>query len=251
MLDACVVRRCLGSVLFALLAAAPAQAQTNWTPTGGGSWNEPSNWSAGVPNLTTLAAFGPNPTGAATVNLDATSLALGIQVTNVGGALTISNGAGTNVLLLQGSGIDMVNAAANLTINATQVALDTNQLWDVRQGRVLAVASDLALGSNLLTLNTANVAATRRADINLTGAVGGSGGLTVNGNGMVTLGTIGSGVANTFTGDINVNGGLLQLNKLNSAASTVVNVNNGHIRIGDGIGSTRLTTSCPRLPNSR
>src|SRR5262245_55289751 len=109
-----LVRPLAAAFLALIITAAPASAQTNWTNTAGDSWNNALNWSAGIPDLTTVATFGPNPAGAATVNLDGAASALGIQIVNPGGLLTIANGTGTNTLTLGASGIDMVNATQGL-----------------------------------------------------------------------------------------------------------------------------------------
>lgn len=246
MMDSLAFRRCLGIALVALvMSAAPARAQTSWNVTGGGSWNEPTNWTTGVPTNATLAIFGPNPTGAATVDLNGAAAALGIQVANPGGALTINNGTGTNTLTLGASGIDMVNATQNLTINATTVAVDAPQLWDVRQGKVLTVSSAITLGANTLTLNTTNTA-TLLSSITLTGPISGTGGLTVTGNGQVTLNpSTPSGSSNTFSGDLNINGGVVILRQTASAGSTVVNINNGHLRFGQGAFDSIIDNPLP------
>ena len=81
-----------------------------------------------------------------------------------------------------------------------------------------------------------------RADINLNGPISGTGGLTVNGDGQVTLNPS---TSNSFSGDLNINGGLVVLRKTASAGSTVVNINNGHLRFGVGAFDTIIDNPLP------
>ena len=114
----------------------------------------------------------------------------GLQVFNPGGPVTIN---GANILTLGAGGIDMSIASQNLTLNHN-ISLGSTQSWNVTNSRILAV----------------------------NGAVTGTGDLNKDGFGTLVLGGI-----DTFTGQLNLNGGLLALTNGSAVpdASTVTLAN--------------------------
>jgi autotransporter-associated beta strand protein len=103
--------------------------------------------------------------------------ALGLQIANPGGAITIAATAGAT-LTLGGSGIDMSAATQDLTLNAA-VVLGVPQSWNVGT-RTMTIASALADNGNALNLTGTG---THRASTN---NVFGTGTLNLNNNLTIT-----------------------------------------------------------------
>lgn len=135
-------------------------ADVNWTNLAGDSWNNPANWSSNpaLPGTGDVAVFGPNPTAAATITLDAAQSVSGLRITNPGGVITINTGTGTNTLTLDTGGIDLSNSTVDATINVNLNA-GANQTWTVNGGRTLTVfvtnASRGLTGSGNISLQQA------------------------------------------------------------------------------------------------
>lgn len=163
---------------------------------------------AGTINVTngTLNASGSNSVlGTGAVNVSSVGnlqLQGGIVVAN---AVAI-NGSGTS-----GNGA-IENFAGNNTINGT-VTLGGNSRIQSDAG-ALALGGSVNLGSN--TLNLGGV-----ADINITGVIAGTGGLTKDGGGTLHLGA-----ANTFTGPTTISAGAIVAdasNAFNNSALLTIN----------------------------
>ena len=135
-----------------------------------------------VPGAADIALWDATVTTANTVGLGGNVSWLGLRITNPGGLVTITNGF---TLTLGSAGIDMSTATQNLTLNCALV-LGANQTWDITSGRTLLTA----------------------------GVVSGTGGLTKNGLGTVTL----SGT-NTFTGGVTINAGTLSVSNASGLGS--------------------------------
>jgi fibronectin-binding autotransporter adhesin len=140
---------------------------------GAGNLNRKQSWIGNrVPGSGDIALWDANVTTATAVGLGGNVSWLGLRITNPGGSVTFNSGY---TLTLGSSGIDMSSATVNLTLNCG-VSLGSTQIWNIASGRTL-------LASNV---------------------VSGSGGITKNGLGTVTL--TGS---NTFSGAITINAGTL------------------------------------------
>jgi len=157
--------------------------------------NLPSSWVGGVvPGAGDRVVYSETAT-ARTAALGANLSWNGMVMTNNTKAWTISEG---NSLTLGASGIDMVNARANLTLNPS-IQLGEAQSW--------AVA-----GSRTLTVN---------------GAMSGSSGNALSKSGAGTL-MINS-ASNTYTGGTVVNGGTLSCTQNNPLGTGLLTLNKGSI----------------------
>ena len=148
-----------------------------------------TSWVGGtaVPGVNDIAQWDEQLTSANTADLGtAPSSWLGIKVTNPPGAVGIT-ATSASTLTLGASGIDLSASTQNLTIGnplvpgGAQVVLGGAQTWSVASGHVLRIT-------------TAG-----------TGAISGTGPLTINGLGQVRIG--GAGATYTSTGGIRVGGG--------------------------------------------
>jgi fibronectin-binding autotransporter adhesin len=140
---------------------------------GTGNLNRKQSWIGNkVPGSGDIALWDSNANGATVAGLGGNVSWLGLRITNPGGSVTFNSGY---TLTLGSSGIDMSSATVNLTLNCA-VSLGSTQIWNIASGRTL-------LASNV---------------------VSGSGGLTKNGLGTLTL----SG-SNTFSGAVTINAGTL------------------------------------------
>jgi autotransporter-associated beta strand protein len=133
-----------------------------------------TSWAGGVaPTSGDVAVWNSTVTGANTVALGGELSWQGIRIANPTGAVTISAG---NTLTLGTAGIDMSAATQNLTV-ASGLTVGTTQAWNVASGRTLTVS----------------------------GAIDGSGPLTKNGTGTLSL----TSVSNAFSGGLTVNAGAI------------------------------------------
>jgi autotransporter-associated beta strand protein len=199
----------LGLLLFGQLPM--AQAGT-WNLATGGSWNVAGNWNpAGVPNAVGAnatfnnAASGLNPAQTAnrTITADAAQTVGSIDFNNDAVNAftnTVSTGAGGSITFDEvGAGpatIDVnsiVGATGNNTISAPMVLTDS------------------------VVANVNNVTASSAAGaLNLTGGITGPGGVTKNGDGLMTFGT----GAKAYTGATVLNGGRTRMSLAAHATAT-------------------------------
>jgi prepilin-type N-terminal cleavage/methylation domain-containing protein/prepilin-type processing-associated H-X9-DG protein len=124
------------SRLFALLLAAlatcgiplPCQAQSQWLTPGFGLWNDPLNWSDGVPNAPGASAlFGPGVGPEAEVVIDLAPITLGQLLVESPGFLTVS---GTQPLVLATAGetpLPRIDVSATTPPVALLVPLQGNE----------------------------------------------------------------------------------------------------------------------------
>jgi len=218
-------------IVFTILTGSliPISAQTIWTGGGGdNNWSTANNWNNNIvaanPSLAVLNfAGGVRLTN--TVNANWT--VAGINFTNTAGAFNIGSSGGST-LTINGSGI--VNADNSLQTLSSAIALGTHQTWSTTSTGNLAVSGAInTAGFTLSTSPTVDVART----ITLSGAVSGTGALTVGGVGTTILS---GATANTYSGVTTINSGGLRLQK-----TAGVNAIAGNITIGDGTGTDTLT----------
>jgi fibronectin-binding autotransporter adhesin len=236
-------RRLLICIAFFNCAFSPAPAlATNifWDGTGTG-WNSASSWStvnnaftpnsAAPPGASDIAFF--NITilvGAQTVNLNANQSALGLNFTSPG---TVGiTGPGTQTLTLGTSGI-AVNAGAGAETISSLIALGAAQTWTNNSSNLLKITNNISNGANTLTIaGTGNTALSGTAALG-----GGSGGLVMSGSGVLTLDG-----ANTFTGNLLVNSGVVSISSAANVGSTAL--------IGVQSGGTLQTIADLTLPTT-
>lgn len=207
---------CLCAVL---LLAQGALAQT-WNGLGGNdNWQTNANWSAGlapVNNGTANVFFG-----------GATRLTPNVDVAYNINSLTFNNTAGANLFTISGSALTIGaggvtnNDADNQTINSS-VIVNAPQSWSAGFG-TLTFNSAIGLNaSNILTFNGAVGNST------ISGSISGSGSLTKNSPGALTLSGGGN---NVFSGALTVNAGTVIF-----AKTPGLRAFGGALTIGDGSG---------------
>jgi autotransporter-associated beta strand protein len=170
----------LGQALAAYLEA-PAVSKWTWAGNAGGNWSSPANWgNIGVPNASDIQVVFSGAITAPT--------AIGLDFSPTAGTLTFDNAA--NAFTLNGSGV--------LTLQTTA----GNAAIEVLSG-THSIAANLVLASNT------DVLVNSSSDLlTLSGALGGSGGLSLKGSGTLIL----SGSDNSFSGGTFVNEGTLIVN---------------------------------------
>jgi len=119
--------------------------------------NDAGGWVGGVvPGSGNVAVWDSTVTSANTVALGADLDWQGIRVIDPAGNVTISSG---NTLSLGSGGIDLLNATANLTVEAA-IALTATQSWQVAAGRTITLSGDvtgsagITIGGSSVTTNT-------------------------------------------------------------------------------------------------
>jgi autotransporter-associated beta strand protein len=183
-------------MMKAFLAAATAalmvgnlaisQAET-WVPSAGSNfWSDPNNWSpASVPNSAGAAAHFTNPTTGVNEVLVDTNVTVGSIEFNLTGS-TGNNDYHINPDLLTPGTLTLNNNGAGATIVTQPGGIPNND-----------IGVEMVLNDNLtITLNQTENQSTA-GSLSINGAISGSGGLTKDGPGTLTLITPG---AKTYTG---------------------------------------------------
>ncbi|MBB2974432.1 autotransporter-associated beta strand repeat-containing protein, partial [Mesorhizobium sp. RMAD-H1] len=175
--------------------------------------------------VTAAAPLTSSANGALTVNDSSTTQAgnLTLSGANTFVGLTVNGGtvtAGSATAFGQSSGV--------LTVNGGTAALNNNSMTFAGLRNTSGTGGTVSLGSATLTLNQAT-------DTSYAGAITGTGGLTKNGTGKLTL----TGSATSFSGQLNVNAGAIAINGGSvSAGETRVGSNangaNGTLTITNG-----------------
>jgi autotransporter-associated beta strand protein len=195
-----------------LCSFSPTANAGTWTLPAGGTWNAAASWNpAVIPNATgdnatfNNAASGSNPaqTGNRIVNLDGSKTVGSIDFNN-----DAANGF-TNTIAT-GSGGPLVFDE----VGAGPATIDVNSIVGATGNNTISVAMSL---TDIVVANVNNVTASSAAGaLNLTGAISGPGGVTKNGDGLMTFGT----GAKTYTGPTVLNGGRTRMSLAAHAQST-------------------------------
>ena len=185
-----------------------------WTGGQNSLWSKNNNWSGNAPSASDNAKFNSTFSNQPTLNANATVGGIWMT-TGVGQNVTISaSGAGT--LTLQGNtingtaglGILLDNTSAfTLTISAP-LQIGAAQSWMNSSGNLLTVSGTLNLNSNALAIDgTGNTT--------ISGVISNAGALTKAGTGTLTL----SNTANSYTGQLTVQAGILKIDTINNASA--------------------------------
>jgi fibronectin-binding autotransporter adhesin len=198
-----VIRSILAAVAVFFAVAGSAQAQTTtWTGVDS-SWNNPGNWSAGVPGSGAplpngIARFSGTATNTtATLGGGTSNVLTGLEFANSAAAYTLTNGT----LAFANNGfIDLLSSAGtNTQTIAMTVQFDGNgNLVNSVAGATLNLAAVSTTAGGTLTVDTTGTTG-------ISGVVGG-GALFKDGTGTLTL----SG-SNTYTGATTISGGVLSV----------------------------------------
>ncbi len=172
---------------------------SHWTSTGGGSWGSSSNWGNGVPTTGYTAQFTAALGAPATVTLDGNRTVNGM-VFNSAQGYTIASGTSGSLTLQKSGGAATNVLAGNHTISAPVV-----------------------LASNL------GVTTASGTSLTLSGTVSGSGGLSKDGPGLLSL----TG-HNTFSGAINAVNGVLGFSFADSLGSGSITLNGATLLFNAG-----------------
>ena len=175
-------------------------ANTNWaTDSTGVTDSGTLDFTSGTTDVNFYATGGGNLS--TQLSSDTTAKTIVINSLNiVGGAVTIAPGGANHILQLNlptasGNAISMGSGAGPLTIGAG-VTLGAAQTWANNSSSLLTVSGAVNTNANLLTLG-----GTGTGGVALNGVISGSGGLAIT-SGTVIVG----GAANTFTGDVTIDG---------------------------------------------
>jgi autotransporter-associated beta strand protein len=258
----------LALLVAPLLAAWPQYSRAAviyWDNTGGGTanvWGDVANWStvvgggtnpAAIPGAGDIATFSATPIvgTAQTVNLNADRTVQGLQFTSAVTTATTLQGGGTNRLLTIGasgitkagtgavtigSGTAGQNVSPRLTADQTWANNNNTGVLTVNNGAQSSTAVD-----RILTLGGSSTAA------NIVNGV-----IANNGTGIMSINKIGTGTwilagANTYTGAVTVNDGILQVRSNAGSGYLVVNTdlaasNNNNLQVSGGVTITQPIT---------
>lgn len=176
---------------------------SSWTATEGGAGP------AGPPTFDGVGTWDTNFT-LSTVDIGASATWYGM-VLGANGSFTITDTAGGHTLTLGAGSLDGSSAFHSVTMN-NNIALSSDQTWVwTSNAYTLTIAGNLNNGGYQLTVNGLKGSGTEK----FSGAITGSGGLTLTNSASVTL----SGT-NTYTGNTTVSAGKLVINSNGSIANS-------------------------------
>ena len=222
-----------------LLALSSARAET-WAPTtGNGFWGDTAAWvETTVPNAVGATASFPAPTGTRTVSLGGTGSTCPSNVCNFTvGSISFINSGSLTTTIRNGSNIAdpavlIFDAAGSGPATISATGTTTNQS--------LITATMVFNDSVTVTTDTGGNATA--GQLSLTGDITGSGGLTKEGAGTLTMAFISgsSGQIKGYTGPTVVNNGRLRLSQGGAPnATSSVTVNSGaQILLITGVAGT-------------
>jgi autotransporter-associated beta strand protein len=207
----CYYYAALSAVCSVLFAPSIVQAQT-WNLAAGGSWNTAGNWSpASIPNgvgasvTCNSAASGSNiaQTGNSALTLDGSKTVGAITFNNDSGStFTYAINTGTGGPLI----FDAAGAGpASITVNSTSGSTGNDTI-----SVATTLNDDVIVTVNNITATSANGA------LNLSTTMSGAGGLTKNGDGLITLGSN----AKNYTGATVLNAGRTRITQVGQPAKT-------------------------------
>jgi fibronectin-binding autotransporter adhesin len=181
------------NLLFAVYAAPPAPT---WIGNpGDGLWTTAANWAGGIPDSAGISAtFGTAISAATTVNLNGNET-VGKMNFNTGASYTIAQGTGGGTLTLDNAGAaaQINDSFGNHTISAPMA--------------LTSFGVTVAVGQSTNTMT-------------LSGAISGTGGVTLNGTSIQGIGTVVLSGANTYQGATTVDTGTLVLAAPDTLPST-------------------------------
>ena len=221
-----------------------ANAATAGQTNGGGAWLNASQWWDGSANLTWTpganTSFGGTSTAGGAVTLASPTSVGSITFNTFTGTYTLGSAAQT--LTINGS-INKTATSAAVTF-VSPIVLGGNQTWTNNSTGVLSINDALNNNGYNLTLNgTGQVNfATAASVLSGLGAVTVSSGLTKLGSGVAPL--------HTYSGDTNINGGVVMFAN-NFSPNSNININGGILEsywnsstinaLGSGANQIRLT----------
>ncbi len=244
----------LAALVAPLIAAWPVavKAAPLWWDNVGGTandWGGAANWSTvvgggttpgAIPGAADTATFNATSlTAAQTVNLNADRSLLGLIFTS--GATVGLQGGGTNRALTLGADGIVKSGAGAITVGSAtagqnvSILLAADQTWANNNNTgaltVLNGVTSNAAGARVLTLGGTSTTASTAS-----GVIG-------NGSGTVSVTKSGAGTwvlggANSFSGGVNLNAGVLQLNNATAAGSGTITYGNsgsGRLFINGGV----------------
>jgi fibronectin-binding autotransporter adhesin len=170
-----------------LVVTLSVNSLSDWTGATDNSWTDAGNWTT-APAAGAAVRFNSSSTANLATVLNQDFTLAGIALANPAGPVSIG---GPNNLTLGAGGLDLSTATADLTVT-TPLVLDAAQIWTVASGRTLGVS----------------------------GAVTGSGNLTIFGDGKVSLGASGILPNGATAGNLAVDG-TLDLNNTSQAVNAL------------------------------
>ena len=201
----------------------------NVTWDGGGAdnkWSLNTNWSTDIgpgyigDSITFSGSTQPTP------DMDANYSVTSLAFDGAAGAFTL--GSSTGSTLTSGGGM-VNNSASEQTLNMP-VVLTAAQTFNAASGN-LTLNTNITLGANTLSVDGA-------ANTTISGLISGTGGLTKNGSGLLTLPN-----ANVFSGTMNLAAGTLAIGN-DSALGT------GQLNFGDGATIQSADSSAHVITNT-
>ena len=172
---------------------------------------------------TIAGATSININGAGTVAIaNANSYTGGTNVNAGTLAINNANALGNGTLTLAGGALDN-SSAANVTLaGVSSVAVNSNVNF--------VGTGNLSLGNATVTLNSSPTINVANNTLTLAGLVSGGGGITKTGNGTLALNA-----ANTYSGQTNINGGVLIVGSLSALGTSPagVTINGGTLDFGN------------------
>lgn len=249
----------LATAIAALFAQQSIRgADIYWDGTGV-DWDVLDNWSTGlavttdpsaIPGASDVAYFSVTDLNnvAQTVNLNADQSAAGLVFLNTNTTTALLAGGAPSSLTLGASGILVNPESSTVTIGdltgsgqEVEIILAAAQTWT--SNSTLVIQNSVANGGFLLSVAGSGDAA-------ISGIVSGTGGLTKNGNGTLTLSS-----ENTYEGDTTVSGGVLSLNAAvalpggiaATGGTSKLILNGGVVGLGDGDFTRGLGTGVAQV----
>lgn len=173
---------------------------SQWTATGAGSWASSPNWGNGVPASGYTAQLTTSLAADSTITLDGNRTINGLVLQSAN-AYTIAQGTSGTLTFDKG----VKNAAVNVTLGQHTISAP------------VALASSMAVSADANT------------GLTISGPISGAGGVIKTGPGVLDL----TG-ANSFTGAINVTGGVLGFRQATGLGTGSLTLNGGTLRYDTG-----------------